>query len=379
MSAATEICHFSVHGDYLTNLFRDIFLEEGYQKVYDIFNQSFCGDIDVKFLNDILECKGKLVGVNDLEYTEDSWDDNPDYKRDYDYKFGGVVYHNKKYFRPYAIVKSWVQADFSYAAAAWDGSPWKEQHYFVPLKRECRFNEVRSYYYVSQYDEDFEVFTDNHNVYIFEELDFDMPYWMCDRFKRSFKAALDEFNKRGYHISIIDPVKELSEAETFIEKSMQKMETEACFKADQEDFVINNKEFRENFAKQFTLQSYKKKILEQNGDDWVDIIYKVDGEEKMLKIPAKPFHQWCIGSGRLLGSENWDENVKKISPWETISPPGIKMVGDNLYHTDWVIGAGLDPEEWYYNVKNDPAFEALDDAVWRYSFNFTLGLKKKDK
>lgn len=377
MSAATEICHFTVHGNYMTNFFRDLFLEEGYQKVYDAFNQSFCDDIPVKYLNDLLDCKGKFEGVNNFEYLEDSWDANPDYKRNYEYTFAGVIYHNKKYYRPYAIVRSWIQADFSYAAAAWDGCPWREPHYFVPLKRECTFNEVRSYYNVSHYGEDFEVFTDNHTVYIFEELGFDMPHWMCSRFKRSFKASLDEFLERGCYLISIDPVKELSEQEQFVEKSMRKMETEACLNADQADFVIHNREFREDFARKYVLKTYKDKILEQNGDDWIEITYSVDDKEKTVKIPAKPFHQWCIGSGRMIEVPDWEENVKKITPWDTVSPPSVKMQNDNIFHTDWVIGAGYDPEEWYDNVRNDPEFEALDSAVWRYSFDFTVSLKEK--
>lgn len=31
--------------------------------------------------------------------------------------------------------------------------------------------------------------------------------------------------------------------------------------------------------------------------------------------------------------------------WQTVSPIGLKMMNDDPYHTDWVIGAGLDPED----------------------------------
>ena len=379
--STTSMC-FSINGDYLTNLFRNLFLEEGYQKAFDIFNESFCGDIDVKYLNDILECKGKLVGVNNLDYQPDSWSDNLEYKKNYDYTFKGLVYIDGKYYRPFTVVTSWVKDDAIYAMNYYRGKgvTLRDSIYFVPCNKECTPAEVRSHYYVQNHPVDVKPFSYKNAVYFFEDVQVDIPYYMCKRFKRSFETALKEYlTKPGRTLNVIDPIKKLSEDEKRVEHIMDIKASESRTYKETRNFIEDYDYIREEESTKCKIEFYKKEILDRNGDDWVNINYVYEDTRKTVKIPAKPFHQWCIGSGRMISMPRHDENSKKIDQWTPCTMSGLKMFGDNPYHTDWLIGAGLDPTSWYDDIKRDDEYESMDSAIWQYAFDFCIKLETKEK
>ena len=47
--------------------------------------------------------------------------------------------------------------------------------------------------------------------------------------------------------------------------------------------------------------------------------------------------------------------------WDCVSPTGIKMNMDDPYHTDWVLGAGLDIDESYSENVSGPAWSIAFD------------------
>jgi phosphohistidine swiveling domain-containing protein len=80
---------------------------------------------------------------------------------------------------------------------------------------------------------------------------------------------------------------------------------------------------------------------------------KVHAAERVLHVPRAPFMHWALSRG-----------IKGVAPdWEIVSPHGMKCQGDNPYHTDWMIGAGLDLRDDYYVTS--PASKAAWDLAFR--------------
>lgn len=103
----------------------------------------------------------------------------------------------------------------------------------------------------------------------------------------------------------------------------------------------------------------RKEIIEkagpQDGEGWLKLpIYKLKSPQekgqqaeidtsafdRFLLVPKLAFYKWSLDNvpGVELGIH--DE-------WRSVCPTGMKMPNDNPYHSDWVIGAGLDLDAFY--------------------------------
>ena len=62
--------------------------------------------------------------------------------------------------------------------------------------------------------------------------------------------------------------------------------------------------------------------------------------EYYLDVPKAPFLYWAL--------QPYDPaELGLCEPWRAISGSGLKCYGDSAVHSDWVVGAGLDPETLY--------------------------------
>ena len=384
---SAEYLTFSVHGDYITDLIRTVFIESGYQKAYDVYINTFSKDLPVEYLNNILMCKMKFDGINEFEYVEDSWEENKKYKESFDFLFNGVIaYDNNEYYKPYAKIVSWTKPAFIYASHSWKVCDKKNQMFFNPLGRYCDYTEIKSYYYVHNLPGKYDIFILNKDhVYVFKKIDFEIPYFLASNFKKiKHEEALNLFKTSGGYIKIIDPLQDMIENEKLKENRIKDDSNNVIDYLDNDvsenDFVKSNEQFRNNFAKKSVLNNYKERILKQNDNNFIHLNYIFNDENKSIQIPTLPFHQWCIGSGRLTFDDDYEYLAKQISDWKCISPIGLKMMNDNNYHSDWVIGAGLDPEEWYIKVRDEEdEYNAIDDSAWNYAFNFCINLRKRNE
>jgi phosphohistidine swiveling domain-containing protein len=67
---------------------------------------------------------------------------------------------------------------------------------------------------------------------------------------------------------------------------------------------------------------------------------EVGAAEYYFDIPKAPFLYWAL--------QPYDPaELGLCEPWQAISGSGWKCYGDAPHHTDWVIGAGLDPENFH--------------------------------
>lgn len=104
------------------------------------------------------------------------------------------------------------------------------------------------------------------------------------------------------------------------------------------------------------LDALKARVLEQAGDDFIE--FEVD-DGRTIRAPRLPFLHWALGiHGRHL-----------LPAWETVAPSGLKWMNDDAYHSDWMLGAGLDIWSWHGNrrreVEEDRALiRAASDRQW---------------
>ena len=55
-----------------------------------------------------------------------------------------------------------------------------------------------------------------------------------------------------------------------------------------------------------------------------------------LRVPRGAFEHWCV----------WRAGGEHLAaPWKRVSPTGVKQGADDSYHTDWMLGAGLHPQD----------------------------------
>jgi hypothetical protein len=77
--------------------------------------------------------------------------------------------------------------------------------------------------------------------------------------------------------------------------------------------------------------------------------------EKWMMVPYHAFMRWCLQDRRDL----WE-----FFPWAPICEPGLKLHADNQYHSDVIVGAGLDLPDAYDRTKG-----CFAEASWDVRFD----------
>jgi hypothetical protein len=91
-------------------------------------------------------------------------------------------------------------------------------------------------------------------------------------------------------------------------------------------------------------------------DGWMEIpVGKIVSDSRKLRVPRGAFEHWAV---RPSGAEHL------AAPWQAVSPQGIKQGADDPYHTDWMLGAGLNPKDMRHDSPNMALSEALTEAAY---------------
>lgn len=106
-----EKFHFSITGDYTTDIVREFVLSNEHIKAIDLLRE-FEG-LDIESIYNILNGSKKLVGTNCFDLVDDN---DQDYVECLKYKFSGVVKgENSVYYKPYAYVRTYGYADYRFS------------------------------------------------------------------------------------------------------------------------------------------------------------------------------------------------------------------------------------------------------------------------
>jgi len=91
-------------------------------------------------------------------------------------------------------------------------------------------------------------------------------------------------------------------------------------------------------------------------DGWMEIpVPKIVAGRGKLRVPRGAFEHWAC---RPSGAEHL------ASPWQAVSPQGIKQGSDDPYHTDWMLGAGLNPKDMRHDGPSPELTAALNEAAY---------------
>lgn len=101
------------------------------------------------------------------------------------------------------------------------------------------------------------------------------------------------------------------------------------------------------------MAGYRAEILRRAGGDLFEFSWGAGEERRTVFVPRAPFEVYVTHRTKLCA----------LAPkWDPVCPSGIKMQNDDPYHTDWMVGAGLDDLAICYE---DEAFrDALDEATF---------------
>ena len=101
---------------------------------------------------------------------------------------------------------------------------------------------------------------------------------------------------------------------------------------------------------------WKQSIIDQANKvgGWTTLQLESENGDKYdppsIKVPTTPFEAWCFRNA----SVNLDDfNITCFKDWNPVCPSGAKMLGDDPYHSDWMLGAGIDLNKAYSSSEPD--------------------------
>ncbi|AKU43628.1 hypothetical protein CPT_Seuss102 [Caulobacter phage Seuss] len=343
MSTSTsKTLHFSIDGEYITDLVRTRVREGRWDWSLKLLMEDLHGmtyDIALR----ILKGDAKLTGVNSLELADD---DDQEYKRQLAWHFAGVyVASDGRFMRPYAIVTSWGPDDmvpeangprrnpkYIHNSLFYADDPVKDTHYvlngdFKSHTRNCLmsrgnilFKEIRGFPHA-----------------FFEHAGLERPQEAIDNYLAA--EHVPRLYERGY-----------------IKPDLDNVVIMATKAAPPRPASTLQKFLAAERAPKRSTDELRREIDNAAGDERFDM--EVDGV--IHSIPTRPFENWA------LNRTGWWHLAPK---WDPICPQGLKMMGDDPYHSDWIIGGGFEPSDWHFagdGPLNNAAYEAMEEVQKRY-------------
>jgi len=138
-------------------------------------------------------------------------------------------------------------------------------------------------------------------------------------------------------------------------------------------YIIETEEdLAEQRQRQERLRDLRRRILAKAGDDLLEIKWAAGSQEDTyFTNGVKEVETWEAGSVLVprAAFERWalchHASLRPFAPeWEPVSHSGVKMSCDDPVHTDWWVGAGLDPDDYNRTTGEMRAFEEAVYDAW---------------
>jgi len=374
---STQKAYFSITGEFITNMSRDFVREGNWEKGLSLLTENLEGmttDMAISIL------KGELLldGVNsNIQPRDDSQESIDEMDRVLDYMYGHYFKDfDGGYWIPYAYVIGGNQEDMAWAVEYHQSRDYKD------------LSKKRHMFYARNLTEDksytVEIDVDGLNLMcpvICERAKKMPPFWYKG-YAPNYTESIIRANIRG-RLGRIDPSDYMDDVIEIDEKDQEKDDDTFSLSAyvDErneqlsvynlvDDVPSEEEEERlealEEQRYQQTIQVYRDEILKQADGDLIDVVDKKT--KKVYKAPRVPFLYWAAHYNRKL--------YDKLPEWNVICPLGLKMMNDNCFHSDVIVGAGLDPQkDWKYFDFQDSIVRAFDDMMYelqRTEFNHNL-------
>jgi phosphohistidine swiveling domain-containing protein len=327
---STQVAFFRIFGKDMTTTARDMLLSERPAAAWRLLSEGLMGgepgETDV-IAREILDGTKKLTGDSSKGIRVVADRSSAAYKRDLKFVYAGRIRINGKWMRPFGEVTLFGPEDAEFAN---EGLP-------IPTVDSDRFagwKRRRVEYYVGSNQR--LVCVDGR--YIIFEMTSEPPFWWKEHITP--RQALDEFLAVGRSLIEIEHPHE--EGEETDEEAEKRRREEAAREYDKQAAAAEKRYNAE-------IERIREGVIKQAGDD-VFQLHVSDG--RVLTVPRAPFWHWALGRTSLR---------HLAPPWEPVANSGMKLPMDNEFHTDWMVGAGVDLDESYNSEVSKAAMNAVGE------------------
>jgi len=350
--------NFTITGQFLTDMAREYVLDGDSQGAINFLREVLSG-IDLDTVVEILIGNEKLVGNSDdgvyLEYEESDTKDA--YVEQLNQTFAGILKVGRKFYQPYAIVKSFGEKDIQYHFNLLGEFPETDS-----------IGKRRALYYADNEDD---------KVYVLDSGEKpDMPVLFCEvdlpffisPFKDSQEAFNDFMKKRPGSLEERGFMETYGGcAEVCVDEEKQEVKPEENEEYEEKTVKFEDKINEPEIDQE---ENFRRLVIEQANSQengWLslpipknyleyDYVEEDMSEEDIeyIQVPYAPFKRWALST---IGYP------PTIPEWKNIAPPNFKMFGDNQDHTDWILGAGIKLDDWIMK-REYPRLDAIDRAAF---------------
>ena len=363
MAATEHIVHFSIEGEFLANHARDRVCEGAWERALKLLTEDLQGmthELAIAILKgeaDLTGCSGDEAGIGIKNLPKDG----PKAKAmaaQMQFLYGSTFRYREKYWKPYARVTSWGEADSLFAL--------EDQVGRVLETTGARFYSDRPYaakrslYYADDRIHDLLVIfkvSKTQDAFILCKETSMPPLWFdtpCGPAEQVLSKMLKDglvLEERGEAYrdapagrvcSIRKAAKRSTKSKKttrFFKPSVQPVLSEA-----EETARIEELEKKRARRLQEIAEAVKTQAKEKGGFyrlNLEDGIGKPYAAQPVIEVPRNPFLLWA------LRGYDFERFGKKAPEWDAMSPQGLKMLFDDPYHSDWILGAGLPLEDVY--------------------------------
>ncbi len=313
MSKAQTV-HFSIEGKYLSDLAKTWMIEGSWQKAYRVLTEG--NPQQSRLAIEILKGNVSLDGWDEKIHAIEDIDE--DYKKTIEEMYEGYIKKGEWWYKPYGKI--------------------------LTLKKDSKDLNYRASLYKDNVEDIIKVI--NNVVYLFKKANMP-PFWLeselLEKKYESFKVTKFGIPEKPYNSS-----NEIDFLMYLAKKNNLEVE---------KDVLVEEADARYDMLKKTGLKNTRKQILEQS-------------KEKLYigeyVIPKEPFVEWLRTYDPRLWSSTVFQKLIIDNKWKAVSSSGLKCPGDNVYHTDWVIGAGLDPSDFY----ESKAEKVIYDYIFSFSYTY---------
>ena len=365
----TRLVQFKISGKVLTQQARE-FVEEGkWRKGYTFLMESLCG-IESQMVLDILQGKKQLTGVDEIVLVDD--DAEAIVKGWLDFQFQDCFVYQEQYFRPYARISGYCRKDMTFAQQIVDGENsalnqnrhWLRAHEalsepesFPPTWDLWKGYVYRPAYYARDLRTDIYILTTlsktEFQPVLCEQVQVDVPLWYSVRNKAREAIVcayqhgnlVDAFSQRAEQ----DGLENLGDATFFSDSSKAFFSTpvKAVPSLDSVQALEQEREQELADAKteatyEATINGFREQIiLASDCDDefgWYEATELDAGVQVRIRVPHRAFICAALHRARA---------YHLMPVYEPVCPQGLKLNGDDQFHSDAWIGAGFSPDTAY--------------------------------
>lgn len=385
--------NFSIDGKWLADFSRTRVEEGDYQHALRVLDCLEGMGMDDKIA--ILKGEKDLEGVNSLNLIEGSDELKAQVEQFYQYKYGSLLRFENRYYEPYMVVNSWCLEDLPQNNTHFSSLAHKltnsfEPHLFDEMNNMFGGNRLgdyphsRSLHYADEPQEDLAytfVLSDykdlkpriNDGVIVFKEINEQIPFWVDSYIKKHPQEAIYSAIKNNRYLSV-----------SGAEQTYETKGTGSPMKIDN-PYVSGESYMRLETDEDETraMNDLQKRIIKYADNDklygWK---YFQDEEGNSLKIPGRAFMHFALNRCSMVSlGKGFNDREITLPEYAPIAKSGLKMGGDDPYHTDCWLGAGLelrcayDHDSWQYKL--------FMDSVWKmqyaeYDIEFNIITKGKN-